>query len=571
MRLIPVNIYRHCNPNICLFSFQICNSRITWDLSRIKIPHFNSLAQLTLFLIVTIVTVGCDSVTIDDQNSLNQVTPEVQAVNEKPQDLNQVTPELQVVNEESQDLDPANLNPVISVQETPEILPFSAWGEQGLMWADFDNNGNPDLLYMGHNKNPGLYKQIGGRFVDTFDESGLKFDDWVYPQQGDRHGASCADYDNDGYQDIFIGHGALVGETLGIKFDELLRGDGNFQFEDVSHSTGVLNQYGRTRAGQWVDINNDGWLDLYIGNFETPNVMYTSNKDGTFTDTTEQLNLGTIGWRSAWADFNNDGFMDVAEVNPIKLQISRSGQVFEDVTEQYLGDAAGDFGYSLAWADLDNDGDQDLLVGRLAQEGFLFRNDGDKFTKYEFSDVGLTSLKTITGIAPADVDNDGDQDIVMNTSEGMMIFKSSGKLEYELAHISARTTPILNMRSGDISIEDFDGDGLLDIATDDPEELKLYQNTTYQAGNWLRILFNGVNNNRMGFGNKVEVFTDNGTKRIFAEYNGASAGMRSTGCQPLHLGIGNATSSSIRVVWPNGQVSELDNVESNTIVTITEP
>lgn len=469
--------------------------------------------------------------------------------------------------EPARDVQP--LNPVIALQEITEILPFNDYGEQGVLWGDFDNNGKPDLIYMRHGENPGLYKQVDGKFVDVFDQSGIKFDDWIYNQQGDRHGASCADFDNDGNQDLFIGHGALIGETLGIKFDELLRGDGSFRFEDVSYASGVLNRDGRTRGAQWVDINNDGWLDLYISNFETANVMYTSNRDGTFTDTTKQLNLDSIGWRSSWADFNNDGFMDVVQTSPLQLHMSNAGESFKDVTLTYL-EGPTTFAYSLAWADLDNDGDQDLLVGRASLEGMLFRNDGDTFTKLDFSEIGLTPMTTVAGIAPADMDNDGDLDIVIKTSEGVRTFKNSGILEYELAHFIERADPIEDMWNGDISVEDFDGDGLLDVASDDRDGLRLYRNTTDQAGNWLRILLNGVTNNRMGYGSKIEVTSTDGLTSTTTEYTGASAGMRSNGCQPLQLGVGSAERVSVEVTWPNGQVSLLDNVATNTLITVSE-
>lgn len=460
--------------------------------------------------------------------------------------------------------------PVISIREITEILPpLVDYGEQGVLWGDFNNDQHPDLVYMGHGRNPAVYKQEDGRFVDVVAESGIKLGDWTYPQQADRHGGSCADYDNDGNQDIFIGHGAMIGLTLGVKYDELLRGNGNFEFEDVSFATGVVNQHGRTRAGKWVDLNNDGWLDLYIGNFDSSNVLYLSNRDGTFTDATEQLNLGTNGFRSEWADFNNDGFLDVVQIAPLQLHLNKSGEYFEDVTEQYLGDA-GIFGYGLAWADLDGDGDQDLLVSRLTMDGLLFRNDGDTFTPIEFSALGLNPQASITGFSPADMDNDGDLDVVMNTSSGIMIFENSGEVDYQLAHSSPRAVSIEKMRNGDISVEDFDGDGLLDVASDDPEGYKLYLNTTYQSGNWLRILFDGISNNRMGYGSKVEVTRPGGLKKITTEYLGAIAGMRSYGCQPLHIGVGFAESVSIKVTWSNGLVTELDDQPVNTAITISE-
>ena len=460
--------------------------------------------------------------------------------------------------------------PLISLNEVTDLLPvLDDYGDQGVLWGDFDNDQRADLLFMGHGHDPALYQQVNGSFVNRFTSSGIKFDDWAYKSQRDRHGASCADYDNDGNLDLFIGHGADRGETLGIKYDELLRGNGDFTFEDVTLSAGVLNQYGRSRAGKWIDVNNDGWLDLHIGNYGSDNVMYLANGDGTFTDRTSDMNLGSDGWRGAWSDFNNDGLVDLVEISPLQLFMNTSAGTFEDVTKDVFGETDL-FGYGLAWADLDNDGDQDLLVSRLSLEGWMFENVNGSFTQHNFSELGINPDSAIAGMAPADMDNDGDLDLVLNTSKGLVVYENSGSFKFVSSYTIPRTEAIVKMKNGDISIEDFDSDGLLDVASDDPEGYRLFRNTTYQPGNWVRLKFQGSHNNRMGIGAKVTVKPTDDSGQSHFEYFGASAGLRSHGCQPLHIGIGQSEFVDIDVLWPNGLTSSLKSVASDTTVVVVD-
>lgn len=162
---------------------------------------------------------------------------------------------------------------------------------------------------MGHGHIPQILQQIeDGTFLNVSAANGIKADNWDSPEQRDRHGGSCADFNNDGGADLYIGHGA----TPGTKYDELLKGSGNFTFSNIAKTAGTINQFGRGRLG-------------------------------------------------IWADYNNDGFVDLLLASPIRLLRNTGNELFEDVAQKSIG-KQNLFGYGLAWTDIDSDGDQDFVV-----------------------------------------------------------------------------------------------------------------------------------------------------------------------------------------------------------------
>ncbi len=181
--------------------------------------------------------------------------------------------------------------------------------DYGPLWGDLDGDGWVDLVFMNHGDPPSLYfNRQGERFEDRFLVSGLRNDSWAYPEHQDRHGGACADYDNDGDLDLVITHGAARGETLGVKYDELLANQGDGTFVEVSKQAGVLNEQGRARTPVWLDYDGDGLLDLLIGNFISPNVLFKNRGDGTFANVAADFGIDEEGGaHPSWADHDGDG------------------------------------------------------------------------------------------------------------------------------------------------------------------------------------------------------------------------------------------------------------------------
>jgi len=236
------------------------------------------------------------------------------------------------------------------------------------IWGDFDNDGDLDLFVDNHYQSPPfLYRNEGdGTFTDVQPSSGIISEE-------DYHGTAWGDFDNDGDLDLFITQGARGGFSLGRKQDELCLNVGTGQFVDVAQAAGVTNSFGRGRSVAWGDYNNDGYLDLLVGNLQTPLVLYKNNGNGTFQDVTVEAHLGNLGYpECAFADYNNDGFPDIfctggflpisVPLEDILLKNNGDGTFTEVSQAAHLLPLA--YGKAVAWGDYDNDGDLDLFISR---------------------------------------------------------------------------------------------------------------------------------------------------------------------------------------------------------------
>ncbi len=409
------------------------------------------------------------------------------------------------------------------------IPPISTYGNYGALWGDFNSDGRVDLIFMGHGEGPLMLAQKeDNTFADVTSKSGIKTSGWAYTQQNDRHGASCADFDNDGKLDLYISHGAQQGETVGIKYDELLRGNGDFTFSDITDSTGTLNQFGRGRSGIWFDYNSDGWLDLYVTNYLSNNVLYKNNGDSTFTDVTAESGLGFSGAHAAPADFDQDGHIDLLVTWPLRLlrnnnlgrfvELSKSEFKYKDM-----------FAYGIVWGDFDNDGDLDIFFSGLGNDSMLLVNDNGTYRELEESAWKLSADTISTGVAVGDMDNDGLLDLVNIRSDGYFIYQNKGELSFSAVKLDAPAPAITVEKSGDAALADFDNDGLLDIATDDSNKYMLLRNETATSNHWLKLQFQGKSNNRLGIGNKIWI-TSRGHLVAYREYTGTPGSLRSASC-----------------------------------------
>ncbi len=443
--------------------------------------------------------------------------------------------------------------------------------EYGPLWADLNGDGWLDLVFMNHGV-PSLYVNsgAGSAFVDKAAGSGIRLSDWEYDQQGDRHGGSCADYDNDGDADLFVSHGAKRGETLGVKYDELLNNQGDGTFTEVSLEAGATNRQGRGRTGNWADYDGDGRLDLYAGNYESPNVLYRGLRDGTFRDMTAEAGLaGVTGPRVAWADLDDDGAPDLLVGWPLRVFRGRPGGVFEEVTAAVGLDSQHIFPYSMALGDADADGDLDLFIGSKTTEGNLYLNDSGVFRR----GPGLAAGEEGEGAGAAlgDLDNDGDLDLVRAGTKGLRLFVARGGLQFEAFDLWRAPAPL--EAGGGVTLGDYDGDGYLDIAFDSAGGQGLLRNSG-GANSWLQLVLAGSRSNRSGFGAKVWVRPRSGRlqgQTLYRQYWGDDAAFRSRGCGPVHVGLADAESVDLRVLWPSGRETVRSDVPVNQTLRIGEP
>lgn len=514
--------------------------------------------------------------------------------------------------------------------------------------------------------------QTGIEFVHDDGSGGRRY--IVEPMSA---GLATFDYDNDGLIDIYFLNGKPMKGSMRRHppRNMLYHNLGNLHFEDVTEKAGI----GDTGFGLGVavgDYNNDGNPDVYLNNFG-PNVLYRNNGDGTFTDVTDEAgvrNGDLVGAGTCFLDIENDGDLDLYAANYLEFDYNKhverlvdgipsypSPRDFQPVPDSlFRNNGDGTFtdisrssgvasvagtGMGMVCADADNDGDTDVFVLNDVAENFYFLNDG----KGNFEESGLLvglaynvygDENASMGVDCGDYDNDGWLDFFMTSYQGEMpvLYRNlgSGRFEDVTQAIKAGTTayPHVNWGNGLI---DFDNDGDLDIFianghTEDNAELfdssafyrapnQLFLNTddglfvdisdqcgdglkpveasrgtafddldndgdidvvilnsrrpptilrndTDNGNHWLQIRLVGVESNRGGVGAHVTVVAGDLT-RIDEVHSGRS--YQSHYGSRLHFGLGVRNRvDQIKIRWPSGAVDVVENIEADRLLTIRE-
>src|SRR5207247_296546 len=269
----------------------------------------------------------------------------------------------------------------------------SGGNSRGCAWADFDNDGWLDLFVANEqNQNNFLFRNDGsGGFTRVTTGE-------IVSDHGNSFGCGWADYDNDGYQDLFV---ANYGQRSFLYHNQR---DGTFM---KITSGDVVTNVANSAGCAWGDYDNDGYLDLFVANLGQKNFLYLNNGDGSFTSI-QNRGIGqeaSYSWSGAWADFDNDGHLDlfVANGQPngtgVKdlLYRNRGDGTFEKIT---LGSLVNDnsAGDGCAWGDYNNDGFLDLFVTNLnGQNNFLYRNNGNSNHWLTIQCAGRISNRSAVG------------------------------------------------------------------------------------------------------------------------------------------------------------------------------
>lgn len=434
-------------------------------------------------------------------------------------------------------------------------------------WADYDGDGDVDLVVTGFGRNRLFQNQGDGTFVDVSASSGIA------GPTGFWTGASWADYDLDGDLDLYIcgyvryeyhaeeaGKGtfqykAVVPFTLNPSSYQpernlLYRNRGDGTFEEVAARAGVQGEKGRSLSAAWADFDEDGRPDLYVANDISDNALYKNLGNGSFEDISHQAWVadyrGAMGL--AIGDWNNDGDQDIfvshwiAQENALfdnllyffdKQAPKEESMHFFDIADQTgLGQVALPFiGWGTSFLDYDNDSRLDLLVvnGSTFQEdsnplrlvpmrNFLFWNRG---TEEGFYEVGPASGKVFQeprvgrGAAFADYDNDGDIDVlVVNHGERPWLLRNEGG----------------------------------------------------NRNNWLTVRVRDEGRNAQGIGAKVEVKTVAGKQiRVI----GAQSSYLSQNAAEAYFGLGSEASVQVIVRFPDGTVRTISSVSVNQILEVS--
>jgi len=496
-------------------------------------------------------------------------------------------------------------------------------------------------------------------------------------------GVLLLDYDRDGWLDIYFTNSPTVEDALQGKKARgaLYHNNHDGTFTDVTDKAGVGTPC-MAQGGSVADYNNDGWPDIYVTCFGG-NVLYRNNGDGTFTDVTKQAGVADGRWSmgSAWADYDNDGFADLMVTNYADIDIHHPPVFGSGTTCRYMGvdvqcgprglkgsgdslfhnngdgtftdvskkagvdDPGGYYGLSAIWADFNNTGRPDIYVANDSMAAFLYKNEGTG----KFSDIGLESGAALgedgheqaeMGIAVGDYNHSGRQSLAVTdfALDNSPLYRNDGNWNFEdVSYPSGTGLASVPLVKWGISFVDLDNDGWLDLVTvtghvypqadgfasgakyREPKLVQYNQgNGTFcdasdQSGpaileprvsrglavgdlfndgnmdlviedlvgspmilrnhglpgrHWVSFELAGTKSNRMAIGARLKLVAGGITQTAEIHSGGSYISMSDT---RVHFGLANATKiDSLEIRWPSGLVDTLKNLEADKFYSVLE-
>lgn len=471
----------------------------------------------------------------------------------------------------------------------------------GATMVDINNDGYLDIYVSvsgkGTNRNNLLYVNNGDL---TFAEKGAIYG---IDHNGHTTQSTFFDYDNDGDLDLYLANYPPTPFKSPVELyrrkmdypkleesDILFENNGDGTFKDVTVETGILN-FGLSLSATASDFNHDGWVDIYVSNdFDSPDYLYVNNQDGTFSEIskTSLKHTAQYGMGADIADYNNDQLLDIAQVdmtpednrrskanmasmNPLGfekmvkaglnyqymqncLQLNRGADengnpIFSEVS-RLSGIATTDWSWAILFADLDNDGWKDITVSNGTRRDI---NNRDYFntlkTRNHFGGVNL-SAEEIENIPSEKISN--------------YVFRNKSDLTFENV-VDAWGWEEKTFSNG-ATYADLDNDGDLDFVINNiDQQASVYENNNLDKNNYLKLTFNGPAQNKGGLGTKAFITTSSSN-----QYNELTLtrGFQSSVPPQMHFGLGKAeTIDLIKIVWSDGSVSEMSDVQPNQNLT----
>src|SRR5215469_3027267 len=446
--------------------------------------------------------------------------------------------------------------PPIPVTFSPDASGFGAPAPSpsaaaGACWLDVDGDGRPDLLLTsaGTNGNMMLLRNApGGKFSDISSTSSL-------PARA-AQACAAADYDNDGRTDIALG---LADGLL------LLRNEGNGKLLDVTRLSGLPENIGRVTGLLWVDYDHDGDADLMA---LTPSSVqkirvFRNNGNGKFTEVTEELGFNSLSGNfesATLTDYNNDRAIDLVFAGDTTT-LFRNPREGKWQVENIFPKALGSVG--IAVLDFNKDGYMDLAFTHSEAPGIsLWRNLDIK----RFEPVSLPiRLRRAWGIAAFDYDNDGWIDLAVAGEDEsgkpvVRLLRNEGERGFRDVSEEVGLTKIAWRSPRTITSVDYDLDGAADLLVSQADAPPiLLRNQGGNQNHSLRLVLQGLNDNKSAIGTKVEVFAGD----VYQKFEVSGSGYLGQSSLPLLVGLGsNPSTDVVRMLWPTGVLQ--DEVEITT-------
>ncbi len=507
-------------------------------------------------------------------------------------------------------------------RNAPETMPG------GVAVFDYNGDGRPDIFFTnGANiatlkKDDPKYRNRlfrndgGGVFTDVTDAAGLA-------GTGYDMGAAVGDYDNDGHPDLFV---------AGLHRGTLYHNNGDGSFTDVTVKSGLdaaINrpdpQYGPfwEITAVWVDVNNDGLLDLFVANYMQwgysdkalcqiegvsdychpryykgqPNQLFLNNGDGTFRDVSKEWGVRDHVGKAmgvGMADYDLDGKPDLFVTNDASYNsmFHNLGNKFEEVAFEtgvaLVEDGSFISGMGIDFRDYNNDGYPDIVFVALPSQTFpIFQNTGKGDFKEVTTPSGMRDLsRQMSGFGPAlyDFDNDGWKDIFVSgghveshdmpgqpVNQYNTVFRNLGANgKWEALTEEAGFDAAHKGRHRGCAFDDLDGDGRVDVvvsALGAPAEI--WMNRSQTSNHWLDVALRGTKSNRDGIGARIKLVS----KGVGPQYNHmtTSVGYASSSYGPVHFGLGlDSRADLIEIHWPSGTVQTLRNIPADQVLKVVE-
>lgn len=512
----------------------------------------------------------------------------------------------------------------VETDETPKFPHAPATMAGGVATFDYNKDGRPDIFFTNGANIETLKKDSpkfsnrlfrndgNGSFTDVTKEAGLV-------GTGYDMGVAIGDYDNDGFADIFV---------AGVHGNSLYHNNGDGTFTNATAKAG-LDHFKDPKHGPlwattaaWVDVNNDGLLDLFVVNYlqwdvktehlcgpsnaydycspkfyeGQPNQLFLNRGDGTFEDVSEKWGLRELvgkGMGVGVADYDLDGRPDLFITNDTSYNflLHNTGNKFEEVafSQGVALVEGGEFisGMGLDFRDYNNDGYPDIVLVALNNQTFpIYKNKAGKGFEEVTYASGMRQLsRNMAGYGAGlfDFDNDGWKDLFISRGHvesipkpGMdieqlnTVFRNSGESgQWQALTAEAGFAAAAPARHRGCAFADFDGDGRMDIVvTALGKDTEIWMNRTEGSGHWLAVALEGTKSNRDGIGAIVKVVTSAGT-----QYNHmtTSVGYASSSHGPVHFGLGHdAIAKSVEIRWPSGITQTLKDVPADQILKVKE-
>jgi len=442
----------------------------------------------------------------------------------------------------------------------------------GVSFCDYNNDGWDDITVSSEEGKPIMfYKNVNGSFVE--DNINISDDNYETKQ------VQWVDVDNDGDKDFFV--------TSSTNANKLYENDGNFNFTDITISSGLDLPATNSWGSSWGDYNNDGYLDVFIcfrkfGDTQT-NALFKNNGDNTFINVSLDAGLNQIfdpTFCAAFFDYNNDGWQDIYVTNhkfsQSYLYKNNGNGSFTDISAISGTDVITD-GMSTTIGDYNNDGWFDIYITNLGNSNsnvnVLLKNNGNEtFTEVAVA-TGTEFNSVAWGAVFLDAENDGDLDLYVSgmldgsTSLPSAFYENQGDNTFNIPSDIGLNNDTAQSFSNVIG--DVDNDGYPEIyVVNENSNNYLWKNTSISTNNWLKVKLEGTQSNRDGIGSIIEIKA-NGQKQFRYTLNGE--GYIGQNSNTEFFGIGTATDIDyVKVTWLSGIVDLYENITPNQTLSIVE-